>query len=510
MMFSQEVKMSDNEIKDLISRAEEVKLASPEPLRGNKSEPAEFPIAILTSDIRNAVLGIEDKIQAPIALCAQSVLAVANLAVQGHANVELPHGDIRPISCFFLSIAKSGERKTSCDNEMLKFIKQRESSLREEYNIQYAEWKNKSEIFEKQKQQILADKNKYPDIESKKKAIELLGELEQQPLTPIITCSEPTFEGLCKLMINGQPSLGIFSSEGGQFMTGYGMKEENKVKTAAALSDMWDGKAITRIRSGDGVSILDGKRLCVHLMVQPKIANKFLCDESLKDQGLLSRILTVFPDSNVGKRFYKKQNDLTDYSLRKFGGKIIEILNIPLSTKQGSLNELNPRTITLDAEAKELYRVFHDEVEREISPHGRLEIISGFANKLPEHAVRIASTLLLIDNVYAEQINAKYMNIGIGLAKYYCSEMLRIINDGHTDPDILVAEHLLDWLHNTWKEEYVSLPDIYQTLNKIKDKGHALKIIKILERYGWVLQIEKSKEIRGKIRKDVWRVIKEI
>lgn len=502
--------MSVDEINDIISLAEEVKPDSPEPLRSKKSEPVDFPIEVCTPLIRNAILSIEDKIQAPTALCAQSVLATANLAVQGHANIQLPHGGIRPISCFFLSIAKSGERKTSCDNEVLKFIRQHESSLREEYNIQYPKWKNKSEVFEKQKQQILADKNQYKSSESKEKAIELLGRLEQKPLTPILTCPDPTVEGLFKLMVNGQPSLGIFSSEGGQFIGGYGMKEENKIKTAASLCDMWDGNTVKRIRSGDGVTILNGRRLCMHLMVQPKVANKFLCDEALKDQGLLSRILTIAPRSNVGNRFYKTQHDsLTESSLKKFGDKIIEILNITLPTKQELLNELAPRTIVLDSKAKEKYKIFYDEVEKEIAPNGKLEIISGFANKLPEHAVRIAATFLLMDDINSNLINEEYMNIGIGLAKYYCSEILRITKDGQTDPNILLAEHLLNWLHNTWGEEYVSLPDIYQSLNALSKKSDAERIVRILENHGWMVKIEGSKEIKGKSRKDVWRVIKE-
>jgi hypothetical protein len=37
----------------------------------------------------------------------------------------------------------------------------------------------------------------------------------------------------------GQPSLGLFSAEGGQFIGGHGMNEDNKLKTAAGLSCAW-------------------------------------------------------------------------------------------------------------------------------------------------------------------------------------------------------------------------------------------------------------------------------
>ena len=53
--------------------------------------------------------------QAPAAICAQSVLAAATLAVQAHRDVELPGGGRRPLTGLFASVAESGERKTSVD-----------------------------------------------------------------------------------------------------------------------------------------------------------------------------------------------------------------------------------------------------------------------------------------------------------------------------------------------------------------------------------------------------------
>ncbi len=75
------------------------------------------------------------------------------------------------------------------------------------------------------------------------------------------TCPEPTFEGLCKLLAVGQPSVGVFASEGGQFIGGHGMSDDNKLRTAAGLSSVWDGEPIRRVRAGDGSIILPG--LCL-------------------------------------------------------------------------------------------------------------------------------------------------------------------------------------------------------------------------------------------------------
>ena len=51
-------------------------------------------------------------------ICANSVLSAAPLATQGLADVRLPGtGRPHPVSLYPLSIAPSGERKTSCDRE---------------------------------------------------------------------------------------------------------------------------------------------------------------------------------------------------------------------------------------------------------------------------------------------------------------------------------------------------------------------------------------------------------
>ena len=47
----------------------------------------------------------------------------------------------------------------------------------------------------------------------------------------------------------------------GQFVGGHGMSPDHRLKTASALSELWDGRPIKRVRAGDGVTILNGRRL---------------------------------------------------------------------------------------------------------------------------------------------------------------------------------------------------------------------------------------------------------
>jgi hypothetical protein len=75
-----------------------------------------------------------------------------------------------------------------------------------------------------------------------------VGDEPQAPLIPILTCGEPTLEGLHKLYAGGHPALGLFSDEGGSFIGGHSMAEENRLRTVAGLSSLWDAAPI-RARS---------------------------------------------------------------------------------------------------------------------------------------------------------------------------------------------------------------------------------------------------------------------
>src|SRR5262245_9258972 len=74
---------------------------------------------------------------------------------------------------------------------------------------------------------------------------------------------------------------------------------------AASLSNLWDGDPVRRLRAADGSMFLPGRRLAMHLAVQPEIADIMLADPDLKAQGLLSRILMTYPDSLMGTRMQR-------------------------------------------------------------------------------------------------------------------------------------------------------------------------------------------------------------
>ena len=197
--------MTAGQVKAVVAEAEEFKPEPPRPLMRELPPADRFPVEALGEILAAAARAIHDKVQAPMAICAQSVLAAATLAVQAHADVELPTRQVRPSSCFFVTVAASGERKTACDTEALWPIRKHEARLRAEHELEAAHHQNELDSWHAERKRIL---NKKTSAESKREALEeLLGPPPSAPLTPMLTCPGPTYEGLCKLLAVGQPSV---------------------------------------------------------------------------------------------------------------------------------------------------------------------------------------------------------------------------------------------------------------------------------------------------------------
>jgi hypothetical protein len=323
-------------IRAIVEQAEEMRVEPPRPLT-RKMPPADtFPVEALGDVLGAAAHAIHDRVQAPLAICSQSLLATAALAVQGHADVELPMGHTRPISEYFVTVAETGARKSASDTEATWPIRKREHALREARDAELPSHFNDKTAWEKARDEAV--KRAKGNRAAIKAALDALGPAPAPPLEPLMTCPEPTFEGLCKLFAVGQPSLGIFATEGGQFVGGHGMSDEAKLRTAAGLSKLWDDGETRRVRADDGATMLPGRRLTVHLMVQPDVAGIMLNDRLLADQGLLSRFLITAPDSAAGLRSWHEPKPESGAPLKLYGARLLGILEQPLPLATGKSN----------------------------------------------------------------------------------------------------------------------------------------------------------------------------
>jgi Protein of unknown function (DUF3987) len=126
----------------------------------------------------------------------------------------------------------------------------------------------------------------------------------------------------------GQPLYGIIGSEGGQFVGGHGMAEEAKLRTIAGLSDAWDGNPIKRVRANE-IVVLSGRRVGMHLMLQPKVAAIALSDDLITKQGFSARILMAAPETLIGTRIHKEAPPDAERIIAKYNQRVLTILETP-------------------------------------------------------------------------------------------------------------------------------------------------------------------------------------
>ena len=212
-----------------------------------------------------------------------------------------------------------------------------------------------------------------------------LNNMEQEPkrpLDPFLLLEEPTYEGLVKLLDTGQPSIGLFSDEGGRMFGGYAMGKENMLKTACGLSSLWDGRTITRVRGGDDNLLLYGRGFSAHLMIQEVVLAEVLKNEMLNGQGLLARCLIVAPVSNAGNRSYNQVDISKDPLIQAFYSRTSDLLDQPYPLANLDVkNELAPRPLGLSQDAKKTWILFHDEIDRALQRNGKLYNVRRSANK---------------------------------------------------------------------------------------------------------------------------------
>ena len=285
--------------------------------------------------------------------------------------------------------------------------------------------------------------------EARQAELEDLGPAPEPPLTPLLTCTEPTFEGLCLLLEGGQPSVGVFSAEGGQFLGGYGMSKDHRLKTAAALSGIWDGEPIKRVRRGDGVVLLPGRRVAMHLLVQPGVSDLLLGGQELNDQGLVSRVLASAPATTAGSRFWREPKPESERAIQRYGARILQILEHACrsSVTSGTSSHHAPcglRAAPGETSSRSSTMWSGAPPARPARSRPRLREQAARAcgsargHPDPGRATRCA------------RVSGHHLEGGILLAEHYAAEARRLQDAGRSDPDLDLARRALDWLAGEW------------------------------------------------------------
>lgn len=468
----------------------------PAPLVCDPEPGAPYPIDALPPVLADGVRGVTAHTQCPDALAAGSVLSAAAFASMPHVDVERLDGSPGPISLFLVTIAASGERKSSADSLAVAAIVERERDLHQAHAADAQDHLVRLTAWDEAEKKIL--KAAKGDQDRIVRELGALGPKPEPPPSPVLLCGEPTIEGLWHLLATGQGYAGLFSAEGGAFFGGHAMSKEARLRSAAQLSEMWDGAPLRRVRRGDGASVLYGRRLCLHLMAQPGAAGAFLADPVLRDQGLLSRILLARPPSNIGARLYRAPSREGIDALARYRAMQQRTLARPIPRRTDDPQACAPRLLRLSPGARSELVSFADAVERECGPSGRFRSIAGPAAKLAEQAVRLAGVFTALEDADATSIQTEAMMRAVRLALWHGEEALRLFDAGTSSPEAVRADRLRQWLVDQPSAE-VSRREMQRNgPGCVRDSKELDSALAKLEESGWLFRIDPKRS--------TWRV----
>jgi putative DNA primase/helicase len=360
-----------------------------------KTEAQDYPLDALPPLIRNAVIEVCGFVKAPVALVAMSTLAALSVAIQAHTDVQRAVKLEGPCGLFLCGIADSGERKTSCDGYFTTAIhayqtRERENAkpLIQAYETDLDVWKAKrGGVQEKIKSQA---KDGKPTNLLEDQLHNLDRDKPKRPRVPRLIYSDATPEALASSLVNGWPSGGVFSNEGGIVLGGHAMNKDVAMRNMARLNQLWDGKIAATDRAttesyGDTTA-----RLTMSLQVQEPTLRAFFDNTKglARGTGFLARFLVAWPESTMGTRMFTPPPDGWP-ALAAFNNRLTAILDRQAPVDEDGI--LTPAMLTLSPEAKLLWIAFHDQIEGLLATGSELYDLRDVGSKAADNVVRMAA-----------------------------------------------------------------------------------------------------------------------
>lgn len=483
----------------------------PDPLRAPLPAATPYPVEALGDILGTASMALHESVKAPLALCCQSVLASASLAVQTHFDIRLPWGEKKPLSLFLLTVALSGERKSGIDDCVLGAAKLQERLDMERYSADLKKYEHELSLWKSANEAANKTASNAKGQAASDFAAAAKHQHEQKPVAPIMPLrfiTDPTVEGLFKLLAVGQPSVGLFSDEAGLLIGGHALNTDNALKTMARWCKLWDGAPFDRVRSGDGSGILYGRRMAMHQLAQPDVMTQLLSDRMANGQGFLARCLVAWPESTIGSR-YIDHFELPGQrkEVKRLFGVLKGLLEAAPRTAK-SEKELDPVDLPLNEDATQIAIEAINQFETLMQNGNDLDELKDRTAKALENACRIAGVLAVIEGGMATRsISKTHLERGLVIIQWYLAEALRIRGVAVVSQAVIDAESLSRWLKDRNIINFRTTTVLSKGPSPLRNKKRLMAAITELVNNGYLAKNEDGSLVDGVKAKSSWRVL---
>jgi putative DNA primase/helicase len=437
--------------------------------------------------------------QAPVPLVASSALAAVSLAIQAQVDVSRDVHLESAVSLFLLTIADSGERKSTCDCYFTSAIRQYQEQQAEamqpallQYEADLSAWTAMREgLLTKIKSE--AKGKGEPSPESKHKLSKLQREKPERPRVPHLFYADTTPEALGWGLARTWPSAGVLSAEAGTVLGSHGMGKDSIMRNLALLNQLWERATVTVDRRSVESFQVKGARLTVHLQTQEATLRDFLerAGKLARGTGFLARFLLAWPTSTQGQRLYREAPQSWP-CLAEFNRRIAAILasSVPLS-EDGALT---PAMLSLDRKAKAAFVEYYDAIERELSSGGELYDVRDVASKSADNAARLAALFQVFQHGIGA-VGVDPFQRGSRIAAWHLSESRRFFNELALPAEALDVVRLDSWIIKECRERQTHILSTRETQNRgpVRKRDLLDAALRELEQLDRVKLIQESK-----------------
>lgn len=381
-----------------------------------------FPRSMALPIIGGAVDEAERNIMAPRALIFSSALTAIATAAQGSIDVSKPNGQIVPASLMLLTVANSGERKSTAENVFMGGVRRFQDEMDVIYQTELSDWRAKQSIWDARRKAILKKAFLFDPEEESDPNKQLMEHQARAPLKPRrfkLLYEDATSEALFLGLHQNIPVAGLISSEGGGVLTGKAFNDLSKQNA------LWSGDVITVDRVSAESYEVRG-RLTVSLMVQESSFFSYMekYGEKSRGSGLWARFLVCSPESTQGTRFIAEGGARWD-CCERFSERVGEILKSSVEF----LSDSNKPKLVVRFSQAAIHRwvsIFNG-VESEIRPEGRYFGMGDHASKLADNIARVAALFHFFEKKDGE-IAVETLEAAIDVCFWYSDEFLRMFS----------------------------------------------------------------------------------
>lgn len=316
-------------------------------------------------------------------MCAFGAMATA---CQAQVDVQMPTGHKVPTSLMLLTIADSGERKTTTQKYFFESIStlndaayQANEAALMENRVQHQLWNAHKRHLERMYSKSAALEDE-ATTRAARKAVEEHLRTEPEPArSSKFLYEDTTPPALVQMLYENTPNGCLLTSEASSIFSGKALGELDKLNT------LWDGGSVIVDRVSREGFILKDARLTLSLMAQPSVITRFMSKrgEEARGTGFLARFLVAKPRSMAGQR---PAGQLSTMPRR-------EAFNTRIRQRMDLITSPERQVLRFSEPASDTWYRYHHYLEKQMQENGVYHYLKDHASKLLENTSRLAAIL---------------------------------------------------------------------------------------------------------------------